>query len=91
MSCVQILSCVLISAVVLGTSVCLLQYGPEHHLTMYPAWLKVQKQQMVQSGKGRQFLPWITGGTYGEMTSVVRTACRIHLRLEPRRGNYLKF
>lgn len=36
---------------------------------MYPDWLKVQKQAMVNSGKERQFLPWITGGTYGEMSS----------------------
>ena len=44
-------------------------YGPVHHLSMYADWLKVLKQGMLDSGKGRQFLPWITGGTYGDMSS----------------------
>eukprot|EP01048_Picozoa_sp_COSAG05_P015250 COSAG05_NODE_1817_length_4029_cov_20.545300_1_plen_245_part_00 len=45
-------------------------YGPIHHLTMYPDWLKTPKQNMVNGGRGRQYLPWITGGTYGEMDAL---------------------
>ena len=34
---------------------------------MYPDWLRVQKQQMVNSGKARVFIPTLTAATYGEM------------------------
>ena len=41
--------------------------GPFHHLSMYTDWLRVQKQQMVDGGKGRVFIPTLTAATYGEM------------------------
>jgi hypothetical protein len=34
---------------------------------MYTDWLRVQKQQMVDDGKGRMFIPTLTAATYGEM------------------------
>ena len=34
---------------------------------MYTDWLRVQKQQMVDSGKGRIFIPTLTAATFGEM------------------------
>ena len=34
---------------------------------MYTDWLRVQKQQMVDGGKGRIFIPTLTAATYGEM------------------------
>ena len=45
-------------------------YGPMHHLSMYPGWLKIQKQRMVDDGRQRLFLPWLTAGTYGAMDAV---------------------
>ena len=41
--------------------------GPFHHLSMYVDWLRVQKQLMIDSGKGRTFIPTLTAATYGEM------------------------
>ena len=37
---------------------------------MYPDWLRVQKQQMVNNGKGRVFIPTLTAATYGEMDAI---------------------
>ena len=44
-------------------------YGPVHHPRMFADWLRVHKQRMVNNGRSRLFLPWLTAGTYGEMTA----------------------
>jgi hypothetical protein len=38
-------------------------YGPIHHPRMYADWLRVHKQRMVNNGRSRLFLPWLTAGT----------------------------
>ena len=53
-------------------------YGPIHHLSMYPRWLRIQKQQMHKDGVGRQFLPWLTAGTYGSMTAAATLDGALH-------------
>ena len=53
-------------------------YGPIHHLSMYPAWLRIQKQQMHNDGLGRQFLPWLTAGTYGAMEATATLDGALH-------------
>jgi hypothetical protein len=53
-------------------------YGPIHHLSMYPAWLRIQKQQMTNDGYGRLFLPWLTAGTYGAMDATATLDGALH-------------